>query len=265
MAEALLVNPEWKDVSALRELLAKQDRRPLLEAVFVDPDGDWRLVTAWPRLDITGTRPIYKALDSSVAGTKLNPKLLTQLVLLNSADPDAQILASAPIADAFPPRRFDVELPSLPTFRGAVIARDPHLERMVTGFRLEHDVRAALTEIGVTFELEPRLPIGWGADFRVERHPMHAVLVEVKVADKRSAKSRIRDAAGLANMAACPVVLVLALTESLTDAARQFGLVPVFIVDWAEGKAALQEALKAADEWFHKDTLPPSGSAQESA
>lgn len=264
MAEAPLVGETWRDIESLRGLLDQLSTKPLTEAVFVNDEGDWRFVAALPDVDVTGTRPIYAALDEAAEQNNVDFALLSRLVLLDAADADAQTLTYAKVSPSAPPRQLDVTLPSLPGYAGAVLRRDARLERVLSGRRLEEEVLSELQAQGLNLiERGERLDIGWRADFIVyPRHGDHVqsarrFIVEVVIADRRSVKTRIRDAAGMANVAGCPVILVMSSPEpGALELQASYGVVPVLTVDWErQGAGRLRETLAEAARWIDDHSI----------
>jgi hypothetical protein len=252
VVEASVVGDVWRDVEELRSLLGGPGLAPLAEALFVNDDGDWRLVVVMADVEAKGTRPIYAALDEVAQRKQADFSLLSHLVVLDPIDHDSQAVVSSPVVQSIPPKRLNFTIPSLAGYQGAVLRRDPRFERQRSGRRLEAEVSDALRELGVPVQSEFRLAIGWRADFAVSVGSDRSVLIELKVTDRRSVKTRIRDSAGMANVSERPVVLVmLSADQGGIDVEERYGAIPVFPVDWErQGIAGLSEALAKASRWI---------------
>jgi hypothetical protein len=260
MVEATLVDEIWREVSALRKLIETADSRPLTEALFIDPVGSWRLVAVYADIESAGVRPIYRTLDDAAKKEQVDVGLLSQLVLLDPSDQEAQILAASSTISQDPPRRFEVEIRSLPGYVGAVISRDLVSERRATGQQLEQSVADALAQRSLSFEQQRRLSIGWRPDFVVST-AAGDFLIEAVVTGRKSLKSRLRDAAGLANVAERPVIMVAIIMDGFDlELKRSYGSVPLLIVDWDSVDSALEldNAIKEAERWLkHTTALAP--------
>lgn len=253
MAEAALVAEDWEDVQTLRGLLEAGSRKPLLEALFTDEDYSWRLIAVFDELEQSGRRPLYQELERSAETANVDPHLLARLHLLDAGDPEVASLGSSPVADALPPRRFDVFLPLFPTLRGALIYRSPHYLRAVRS-RLVNDVRDSLHRLGADVFERTKGP-GWNADFGVHVGDDMWMLVETKMADRRDSLRQVRETAGLANLSSCPVILVLSSSSGAgIPSDRIYGVVPTFVVRWEdEGQTGLQKAMYAAESWIREN------------
>lgn len=251
MVETSLVAEMWPDVQALRGLLGQHATKAITEAVFLNDEGDWRLVAALPGVNVTGTRPIYSALDEAAQQGDVDVSLLSRLVLLDASDRDAHTLTYTRVSPTTPPKRFDVTLPSLPGYSGAVLRRENRIERLRSSRWLEEEVSAALELQSLHVDRAVRLDIGWRPDFVIHVGNQRQVLAEAMTVDRRTVKTRIRDAAGLANIAGCPVILIFAVPgNGDLELEESYGIVPVLLVDWErQGGARLREALALARRW----------------
>lgn len=265
MVEAALVAGEWDDVLALTAALQSLDRKPLVVAVFASDEGDWRLVAVIRDVDVTGTRPIYRELDERVQAQDVPPSLIPRLLILDLEDPDARSLVLSSV-EPVPVRHFAAYISALPNHRGAVIHRDSHALRSISARRLEFEVAAALSASGLVTHLGVQLTGGARVDFVVEDPSGRAAAVDAVVADRKKIRPQVTRAAGIANLAGMPVVLVAGGFEEWGGSARtRHGVVPVFLVNWSvQDPTRLLDAIAAAWDWVAQPDLaipPPDDAA----
>ena len=251
MAEASLVDQIWPDVTEVRRLLEGLDPRPLTEAMFVDEEGDWRVVAVLPDVELTGTRPIYRALDEAAAAGGVDFSLLSRIVVLDAADRAAQALAYGPVSSITPPRRLEVTIPALPGYAGAILQRDDRLNRRRLERQIYEEVAAALHSDGIELEREVALSHAWRPDFVVPLDHVGRVAVEVVVSYAKNLRNRIEEIAGRANLVAEPAIVVWTTVDRrLPRLNESYGFVPVIPVNWEQnGVERLREAIVEAKEW----------------
>jgi hypothetical protein len=251
MVEAKLVTNIWPEVQSLLSLLEILEPALISETLFLNDDGEWRLVCVVQDVDRLGTRPIYAVLDEQAQKTRAEFSLLSRLVLLDPGDEEARQLMYGPTSAALPPRDFRVALASLPGYLGANVRLKARSGVFAVARILVDEVEAVLRHMGLDFERDIHPPLGppnlW-ADFVVRREDAYAVLVEAKISDPKNARNRINDAAGMANLTGLPIVLVVVWRGELHfELESPIGIVPVYTIDWLkEGPDGLINALRMA-------------------
>lgn len=250
MVETHLVNDDWNEVLVLSELLDQFVPKPLVQAVFVAPWAEWRLVSVMRDLDRMGTRPVYAHLDESVRSGDIDPSLPSRVMLLDVDDPQARQIIEAP-AEPIPPRRFEIEVQALPELVGAVIKHDTRALHMLNQRRLETEVLDELQHSGARVEIGVRDSSGWQRDVVVIWAGGSSASIEIVTTTKKSWRSRLIQAAGLANLTKSPVVLVVGAVDLDPDAVQaQAGVVPVFPVIWnSDDPTEFHTALVRAEQW----------------
>lgn len=256
MAEVLLVDEIWPDVLKLRSLLSHVDAKPLAEALTVDALGEWQLLVVLEGVAASGTRPVFAMLDAAAESENADYRLLTHLVLLDPMDAEAQRLVELPVSGPDRPRRFSSQRISDRYGESiAVLSRNDRLWTLASVRQLENEVVRALQEHGWYVSSQPALPSGVRPDMAVHNGD-HALmgLIEVGSGHPKNWRNRIRDAAGMANLAAIPVVFVYR-THGKTgpQPAGRYAYVPVLPVDWEDnGQSRLLEAVEIAGQWLAK-------------
>lgn len=214
--------------AGLAEAISRSDVHQLARALFVSDEGDWRLAVISPDVERLGRLNVARRLHAAAIEGGFSGEDIGRLLVLGAGDPDASMLLTEGLGS-----RRAVPLEEMPEYRGYLLWRSPEGRRYVAeGVRSA--LQAALDAEGYASEPDVRLPIGWRADLQVSRHGRSG-LIEVATAEVKSWKSRLRDAAGVANLSGLPTVLVLISPVRLPDdlLARQ-GVVPVTVVDWQE-------------------------------
>lgn len=244
-----MVNEDPTGVEQLRKAVRATGLLPLVEALFRDETGDWRLVVVVPDLSRISLRTVYQGVSTVLDRSGGQFWLAERLTLLGEDDPGAAALLRLPVEKGSP-GPMDLTLPLLPGFRGSILGGTGSRLRM-SSKQLASDVRLRLDGLGLVVENDPRLSTGWRADFSVEMGHSNRILVEVVTTDRRSVGSRLRDAAGMANIAGFPVVLVYRTREGGDKSLdSSYGLVPVLTVDWDnDGPGRLDQALDEASVW----------------
>jgi hypothetical protein len=216
-------------------------------AVLVDDGGDWTFVVVTNAVDSVGRLEVSRRLYAAAIKNENRTDQISRLMILGPDDPGASELLSESTEPAF-----GVYVDSFPEARAYVIWRAPIVRRaLADAVRSELVDRLVATNYSVAEH--PRLEVGWRADLVVGRagpaNPQAIALIEVVVADAKSWKSRLRDAAGMANLAGLPVVLVLVSSAPLpSDLLTRRGAIPVQVVDWtAAGPDAVLAALHDFD------------------
>jgi len=212
-------------------------------------------------LEDTGSRPIYVRLDDTAQGINLDPALISHLVLLDPNDPDAEVLLRGPIARVFPPQTFDIELPLLAGYTGAVVSKTPQA-LTIRARAFEAQVLQALRSLNLQFQAAGSVPL-WPSTVRfwpplpsrirvdaLVQFSGHEVLIEVSYTSQKDIGRRLQQIAGIANLTRMPVVWVLPPAADDWSLERSYGAVPVFPVAYvADRLNGLLDALREAAEW----------------
>lgn len=254
MAEVLLVDEIWPDVSKLRSLLRHLDAKPLAEALTVDASGEWQLLVVLEGVAVRGTRPVFAMLDAAAESEDADYRLLTHLVLLDPTDAEAQRLVELPVSGPERPRRFSSQTISDRYGESiAVLSRNDRLWTLASVRQLESEVLRVLQEHGWEVSSQPAMASGVRPDMAVYNRDQTLIgLVEIGSGHSKNWRNRIRDAAGMANLAATPVVFVYR-THGQTgpEPAERYGFVPVLPLDWEhDGESRLLEVVEFAGQWM---------------
>jgi hypothetical protein len=248
VVETALVEEIWPQVAALRSLFVKHVGAPLAEALAVSNFGEWRLLTVFPEIESRGTRRIFEALDQAAGESGLDYRLLTHLMLLDPVDPQAQRLMELPFTRSDgPPRRFQPDpIASHEMAWIALLSRNDRMLRALDVKALQEEVMATMSGLGLTVVEQYRLPNGSRADIAILRPDGRpGALVEVVLSDRKNWLNRVHRAAGTANLARLPVLLVhKERGYSGVTTESTYGEIPVVPIDWEqEGAAGVRRAL----------------------
>lgn len=226
MAEAVLVDRAAAEAEELAESISNAHVSAIARALLVSDEGEWRLAVISPDVESIGRLGVARQIHSAAVAGGLGGDDISRLVVLGAADPDSTALLMEEVGS-----RRGVRIEEMPDFRGYVLWRSPSARRVVVD-SVRSQLESSLVGAGYTIEFDVQLPIGWRADVRVT-DSSGAYLIEIASAGPKSWKSRLRDAAGVANLAAMPVVLVLVSSVRVpSDITRRYGAVPVQAVDW---------------------------------
>lgn len=256
MVDSFVVNEIWPEVAALRQLLTKREPATSIEALFINDDGDWRLVVALTGIDQTGVRPVFAALDVLAREENVDVSLLPRLFFVDLYNEEAQSLRYG-IVERGVPKRFELSSSLLPGYSGAILKRNDREDRNERIRRFEQEIQSSLADLEISTHAPgsfmERLP--WQQpDFVIESPTGETILVEAIVTNHRNLRSRLREAAGLANISGVPLILVISFFDKgSVDLDSQFGVVPVFPIDWSEhGKEGLALAISDAELWYQQ-------------
>lgn len=228
MAEAVLVDRASVMASDLAAAVSQSGVHQVARAVLVSDEGDWRLAVVSPDVERSGRLSVARRLHAAAMESGLVGEDISRLVVLGVTDPDSAAL----LTEGSLGRRGTL-LEEMPQYRGYLLWRSFEGRRYVAeGVRAE--LVAALDNAGYGTEVEVRLPMGWRVDVLVTRTGWSAA-VEIAMAEAKTWKSRLRDAAGVANLSGLPMVLVLVSPARVAEELQgPQGVVPVTVVDWRE-------------------------------
>lgn len=240
MAEAALVDRARAQSKPLDESVAKSDLSVLARALLVSEDGDWRLAVITSDVERLGRLGVARVLHKSAVSSGLGGEEISRLVVLGESDRDSSTLLMEE-SDSWR----GTWLEAAPEFRGYVVWRSPGARRWLAA-AVQAQLLDAFTADGLHVETDFRLEIGWRADLLLSDGRVEC-LVEIVGASPQSWKSRLRDAAGVANISGLPVVLVIVSSVGVPgELLRPWGMIPVLLVDW---NAARQAGVMDAVRW----------------
>lgn len=224
MAETVLVEHLTALAQPLLQLVQNAPIPQLCRALLVDNDGDWQVAIVSPDVEARGRLAVARSLYGSADVSSAD---LSRLIVLGVRDPDAVQMLSV---SRFRPSGRPIALAES-GLDAYVLWVSPSWQRVVV-----EGVRAELAKElpGHGFVVEREVRTGYGRPDLVVESGTSRVLVEIASADAKNFDNRLRDAAGIANLAGSPLVLVLLAAGFLPPVMmlEPQGTVPVLIVDW---------------------------------